>query len=512
MSLPDNKAMAINRLTSLRKRLARDDELLELYTKAMEDYISKGYAAKVPEEEVNSMAWYIPHHAVTHPRKPGKVRIVFDCAAKYWGQSLKEALLQGPDLTNSLVGVLTRFREERIALVADVQEMFYQVAVDPSDHGYLRFLWWPGGMLNDSPKEYYMKVHLFGARSSPSCASFCLKQAAEDSMSDYPDDVVQSIKRNFYVDDYLKSVANEEEAIQLVRDATSLLKSKGFRLTKWLSDSKKVISHVDEAERAKSASNLQLNGDSCSEHILGVHWNVSSDSFGFKVNLKQLKTLTRREILLLVCSLYDPLGFVAPVTVIAKIAQQDFCRQNLGWDDPISLESAKKLKKWSENLYYLEKFAIPRALKPLEFGRVLSTELHTFADASSAAYSTETYLRVENEEGKILCAFIIGKARVAPLKSISIPRLELTAAILTVKLNRFEERELNLRECTSVFWTDSMAVLQSIRNEKKRFPVFVANILTKSQDGSCVPQWRYVDTKSNVADEGSRGVTCPKFV
>ena len=110
MNLPDNKAMAINRLTSLRKRLARDDELLELYIKAMEDYISKGYAAKVPEE-VNSTAWYIPHHAITHPRKPGKVRIVFDCAVKYWGQSLNEALLQGPDLTNLLVGVLTKFRE-----------------------------------------------------------------------------------------------------------------------------------------------------------------------------------------------------------------------------------------------------------------------------------------------------------------------------------------------------------------------------------------------------------------
>ena len=180
MSLPENTAMAINRLTSLRKRLARDEEQQELHTKEMEDYISKGYAAKVPEEEVNSTAWYIPHHAITHPKKPGKVRIVFDCAAKYWGQSLNEALQQGPDLTNSLVGVLTKFREERIALVADVQEMFHQVAVDTSDYGYLQFLWWPRGVLNDSPKKYYMKVHPFGARPSPSCASFCLKQAAED--------------------------------------------------------------------------------------------------------------------------------------------------------------------------------------------------------------------------------------------------------------------------------------------------------------------------------------------
>ena len=102
-----------------------------------------------------------------------------------------------------------------------------------------------------------------------------------------------------------------------------------------------MISHVDEAERVKSTSNLQLDGDSCSEHILGVHWNVSTDSFRFKVNLKQLKILTRHEILSLVCSLYDPLGFIAPVTVVAKIAQQDFCHQNLDWDDSISLESRR---------------------------------------------------------------------------------------------------------------------------------------------------------------------------
>ena len=135
-------------------------------------------------------------------------------------------------LTNSLAEVLTRFREERIALVAEVQEMFHQIAVDPSDLRYLRFLRWTGGVLNESPKKYCMKMHLFGARSSPSCGSFCLKQAAEYSMPDYPDDVVQSIKRNFYVDDYLKSVPNEKETIQMVRDGTYLLKSRGFRLTK----------------------------------------------------------------------------------------------------------------------------------------------------------------------------------------------------------------------------------------------------------------------------------------
>jgi len=138
------------------------------------------------------------------------------------------------------------------------------------------------------------------------------------------------VKRNFYVDDYLKSVSTEDEAVQLIGDVTSLLRKKGFRLTKWLSNSKEVIAYVKEEERAKLAVMLQLEGDNCSERVLSVHWNMNSDSFGFKVNLKQLKVMSRREILSLVCSLYEPLGFVAPVTVVVKIAQQELCSQDFG--------------------------------------------------------------------------------------------------------------------------------------------------------------------------------------
>ena len=146
--LTNNKPMAEQRLQLLKKRLLKDEDLLAKYRTTMQEYIVKGHAQKVPKEELNlkeQPVWYLPHHPVTHPLKLGKVRVVFDCAARYCGTSLNQQLLQGPDLTNPLVGVLIRFRQEPVAMAADIEAMFHQVYVDPQDRGALRFLWWPDG-------------------------------------------------------------------------------------------------------------------------------------------------------------------------------------------------------------------------------------------------------------------------------------------------------------------------------------------------------------------------------
>ena len=177
--------------------------------------------------------WYLPHHPVLHPLKPDKTRVVFDCSAKYRGISLNDKLLQGPDLTNSLVGVLTRFRQEHVAMMADIESMFHQVRVTPEHCDALRFLWWPEGDLNQQPKDYRMQVHLFGATSSPSCANFRLRRTAEDNEEKFSRDVIETVKQNFYVDDCLKSVKTEDTAIILADQLSKLLQKGGFRLTKW---------------------------------------------------------------------------------------------------------------------------------------------------------------------------------------------------------------------------------------------------------------------------------------
>ena len=175
--------------------------------------------------------WYLPHHPVANANKPGKLRVVFDCTAKYEGISLNSKLLQGPDLNNSLVGVVTRFRQEQVALAADVEAMRHQDRVLEKDCDALRFLWWPNGDTTKQPKCFGMQVHLFGATSSPSCAAYALKRTADDNAHLFEPEGVSTVKRNFYVDDCLKSVPTEKDAIKLALDLQSLMKMGGFRLT-----------------------------------------------------------------------------------------------------------------------------------------------------------------------------------------------------------------------------------------------------------------------------------------
>ena len=178
-SLKDNRCVALRRLHFLKKRFQKDPSLMEKYCKTLNDYIAKGHARKVPDGQLDpgvKPLWYLPHHPVVHEHKPGKVRVVFDCAARFGDTSLNDQLLQGPDLTNNLTGVLLRFRQEPVALMADVEQMFHQVRVAPDDCHALRFLWWEDGDLSKNPVDHQMLVHLFGASSSPCCASFALKK------------------------------------------------------------------------------------------------------------------------------------------------------------------------------------------------------------------------------------------------------------------------------------------------------------------------------------------------
>ena len=159
----------------------------------------------------NNIKWYIPHQGVYHPKK--KIRVVFDCSAKFKGTSLNEHLLSGPDLTNSLIGVLCRFRKHSHAVTCDVEKMFHQFIAREEDRDYLHFRWWPNGDLSLHPKEYRMKVYLFGATSSPGCASYGLKHMANEDKEIYPS-AAQFITHNVYVDDRLASVESFDEAVR----------------------------------------------------------------------------------------------------------------------------------------------------------------------------------------------------------------------------------------------------------------------------------------------------------
>jgi hypothetical protein len=183
---PNNRRLAERRLHSLKMRLKKYPDLHAKYKVGIDEYVDKGYAVKIDPSQLRDAetnkrgVWYLPHHPVLHPRKPTKPRIVFDCAAKYDEISLNNQLLQGPDMTNTLVGVLIRFPQAPIAFLVDIEAMFCQVRVSSEHRNFLRFLWWRYGDYEQLPEEYKMSVHLFGAISSPSCAGFCPRKVADE--------------------------------------------------------------------------------------------------------------------------------------------------------------------------------------------------------------------------------------------------------------------------------------------------------------------------------------------
>ena len=339
----------------------------------MNDIIPKGFARNVPEDRAlakSGQLWYIPHHGVYHPRKPNKIRVIFDCTARFGGTSLNDQLLQGPDLTSCLVSVLSRFRQQPIAFMGDVDAMFHQVRVPDKQRDFLSFFWWPSGNLDGDLAEYQMTVHLFGAVSSHSSSNVALRQAADDAEKFVGSETAEVLRKNFYVDDCLRSKESEEEAIQRIRGVRSACAHEGFNLSKIVSNRRRVLESVPEDLCAQGLRALDLSSNFLPvERALGAQWAVESDTFGFGIILKD-KPLTRRGILLLT----------------GKKILQDLCRTKLDWDDEIDDEFRELWENWKSQLSALEHFSMDRCVKPDRFGSVISRQIHHFSDAIAIGY------------------------------------------------------------------------------------------------------------------------------
>ncbi|XP_055588827.1 uncharacterized protein LOC129741145 [Uranotaenia lowii] len=219
VEFPDSYRMAETRLACLERRMQRNPELRENLHRQIQEYESKGYAHKATKCELEAAdprrIWYLPIGVVVNPKKPGKIRIIWDAAAKTEGISLNSALLKGPDQLVSLPGVLFRFRQYRVGVTSDIQEMFHQIRIRKEDTHSQRFLWRADP--TEKPSIYLMDVATFGSTCSPASAQFVKNRNAEIHAQLYPE-AATAIIRDHYVDDYLASFESEEEALRVSRD------------------------------------------------------------------------------------------------------------------------------------------------------------------------------------------------------------------------------------------------------------------------------------------------------
>ena len=511
-SLFDNKSLVVNRTNSLKRKMSKNPDFKAEYTSFMEDTIERGYAEEVddPDNKTSDGVWYLPHFGIYHKVKR-KLRVVFDCAAKYQGIALNDTLLKGPDYINPLIGILCRFRKFPIAFSCDVEKMFYAFRVHPEDRDFLRFLWWKGGDINRPLTTYRMTAHLFGAVSSPACASYGLRRVA-DEFPECGDDVRSFISKDFYVDDGLKSVATEESAADLVRRTVEVCRRRGIRLHKFSSNSENLLKTLPESECAEKNYLLKLNFDEYpTERVLGMLWNLKADSFQYQVKADKTPE-TRRGVLSVTSGIFDPLGWVSPFTVRAKMILQELCQEGLDWDDRVPESILKRWESWYKDAEVLHHINLRRCFLTENWDNRGEMQFHHFADASERAYGACSYLRVADSSGRVSVHLVMSKARVAPLKSVTIPRLELMAAVIAVRLSVILDRELSYTGVRHYFWTDSQIVLGYLNNEARKFKIFVANRIQEIQDFSSPTQWRHISGPNNPADLTSRGMSAGKLV
>ena len=304
-----------------------------------------------------------------------------------------------------------------------------------------------------------MTVHLFGNSPSPAVATFGMRRTAHDGEEAYGAEAKRFICKDFYVDDGLTSQPTDEEAVNLVKAAQAALATANLRLHKVASNSTAVMEAFPAEDRAKDFRDLDLRQDTLpAQRTLGVQWNLQEDTLTFRVSPPD-KPFTRRGVLSVVNSVYDPLGLAAPVVLVGKLLLQQLVlrgrkKQNdepLGWDDPLPEDLKRRWLCWREELPGLENISAGRCYHPKDFGLVIRTEIHAFSDASTDGIGTAVYLKQINERDEVCVTLAFGQSRVAPAQPTSIPRLELCAAVLSTQAVKKLKKELDIEIHDVVF-------------------------------------------------------------
>lgn len=420
--LENNYEMALIRLKSQEKALRRKGlEAMQAYNKIIENYERKGYVKKV-EKTNEPNQWFLPHFAVIKKeRTTTKTRIVFDAAAKDRGKSLNDAIRAGPKLQQDLLNVLLRFRRSPVALSGDISEMFLQVGLLKDDRIYHRFLW---HNLDSSREPYVYEFQrlMLGNTASPFIAQFVLQKHSKDNAEDYRE-AAGTVSDSMYVDDVLDSRETSKDVIELQRQLSELLGLASFRLRKWASNEKSVLEDVPEEDRQPGVEVREDGRPTGNVKTLGVTWKSENDLFTFNIQPPEIKEITtKREVLSAISTLFDPLQFLSPFTVRAKILMQNLWTAGLDWDSPLPKNLLDRWHNWVNELQHLCLFEIPRCLR---YPSPDEKELHMFSDASKDAYAACAYLVCHYEESTPTSVLIASKSRVAPVKSMTIPRLEL---------------------------------------------------------------------------------------
>ncbi|XP_053692248.1 uncharacterized protein LOC128740709 [Sabethes cyaneus] len=506
VALPDSYPMALKRMMALERRLSKDPQLQAAVHEQIESYQLKGYAHKATPAELANLeglkVWYLPLNVVRNPKKPSKLRLVWDAAASVGGISLNSTLLKGPDLLTSLPAVISKFRERPVAIGGDIREMYHQLRIREADKQAQRFIFRFDP--SEPPQVYIMDVATFGATCSPCSAQFIKNCNALEYAAQFPDTADAIVDRT-YVDDYFDSLDTEEEALQRATEVRFVNSKAGFEVRNWSSNSLFVLKGLGE-EKAAESVHFHLDKTTENERVLGVIWNPRYDVLSFAVptgavvSLDHPGIVTKRAVLSSVMTLFDPLGLLAPFTTLGKMLVQDLWRSGCEWDSEIDDESFKKWTSWISALPGIAELKIPRsyfgATQSKEFGPI---QLHIFTDAGENAYGCAGFLRIE-VDGVVKCSLAMARSKVSRLKQLTIPRLELQAAVMGARMPHVIKNNHSMKIQQTFIWTDSRTVLSWVTSDQKRYKQFVSFKIGEILTLTKLSEWKWIPSKMNIAD------------
>ncbi|XP_050521267.1 uncharacterized protein LOC126894359 [Daktulosphaira vitifoliae] len=494
--------IALRRFLSLEKRLQNDSILKTDCVQFLKEYELLGHMELVTN--VNfisaSKSYYIPHHAVRNPNSSTtKLRVVFDASCKTQsGLSLNEVLLKGPVVQDDLLYILARFRKYKVVLTGDIAKMYRQVWVTHEHQDFQRILWRPEP---DQPiRTYRLKTVTYGTVPASFLSTACLNKLAEDNVDKYPA-ASEAILNNFYVDDFLGGSDTFENAARLKEEMCTVLNKAGFELRKWSSNEPNLISQL---QVNNDNSHIIANNDGPITKVLELVWNAYSDTLQYIVkNISISGSITKHSILSHIASIYDPLGLLGPIIVQGKFIMQNLWQQQLEWDEPVPVNIKNDWEAYVKKLGYINKIIIPR--KIIGEQKIVEYQVHGFSDSSIRAYGAALYLRTTNEHGQHTVRLICAKSKVAPIKTVSLPRLELCAALLLARLAQKVVKNLQIANCKRFLYTDSNIVLAWISSSSAKWKTFVAHRVGEIQEITSRAEWAHVKSQDNPADVISRG-------
>ncbi|XP_067214160.1 uncharacterized protein [Linepithema humile] len=489
-------------LQGLQQRFNENPQLKAEYSDFLSEYERMGHMRTITSPGPDSaQCVYIPHHPVIRESSvTTHLRVVFNASSRTGnGSTLNDHLLAGPKLQTDLAAVILRWRQFRYVYAADIAKMYRQIRVDPRDVDYQRILWFRDN--DHSVQAYQLLTVTYGTASAPFLALRVLRQLAQDEGDAFPL-AVSVLQDHIYVDDVLFG-ADDIPMLRQIREQLCTLLARGqFELRKWVSNSSKLLSDIAVENHGLACSKILQNN----EHIkiLGISWNPASDVFEFRVSLPLSIPNTKRAILSTIAKLFDPLGWSTPVTISAKILLQKLWQLKVDWDETIPLTLVSQWESIKTSLVDLNGQRLARWIQ--QGSDTMECELHGFSDASTTSYAAAVYLRLTSISGEITSALLVGKSKVAPIKSLSIPRLELAATVLLSRLMEFVRNSLRLTTASCHCWTDSTVVLAWVSQPPSRWKTFVANRVSEIQSRIPFASWKHVPTGDNPADCASRGI------